>query len=305
MSASNQLGLAYWLARLAENGDRITEPLMAEMAARPGFAAASTMHMRDLLAMIGTNPMASRLANDGARIMLGYLALYLDARGGLTPAAIRDTFAGLGISSPGRAIAILMQLRYYKFIEPDPHQPDRRSRRYVPTTAMIRAFIEMNAKGFLATAQVEPEAAAFARRLDDPAFLKAYILVLGESILAMVRSLKGVPRDLFADATSGYLMLYRLMLDANESVYPPRGAMRLARSALAREFRVSRAHVRRIFDLAETRGLIAYNADRSTVTFTEPFRRHLEGHHAAMFLNNFRCAQAALKQMPVATARAA
>jgi hypothetical protein len=199
-----------------------------------------------------------------------------------------------------------MQLRNIKFIELNPEQQDRRTRRYIPTPAMKQAFIELISMGMDASAFVEPDMAQIAPRLAEPLFVRAYALALGESVLVMLSNLKNMPRDMFADATSGYLMLYRLMVDANESgTYPPRGSLPVGRTALANEFRISRSHVRRVFENAAARGLVAYNADRTAITLTEEFRHDLVRYHAAMFLNNIRCAQDALARVRAAASEAA
>jgi len=294
MSAATGNSLKYWSARFAADGGRITDALIAEVAAKPGFTAATHAHIRDTLALHGSNPIASRLANDITRMILCYISLYLDAHDNLTRSAIRDLLSGLSLASPGRATAILMQLRLYKFIEPDPHQPDRRTRRYIPTQQMKKAFLELMSSGLQATALIEPETAALAQHLTDPLFFRGFTLALGDATLTMLRNLRGSERDMFADATSGYLMLYRLMLGGNEAVYPPRGPMPFARSALSREFKVSRSHVSRVFDTAARRGMVVYSSDRMEITLSETFRSAMARHHGAMFANNIRCMLSAL-----------
>jgi hypothetical protein len=281
-------GVAWWAGQVKAEG-WVSDTLAAEMAAQPRFNDAVRAHLRGTLAMQASNPMVLRLANDGVRLLLAYLALYMDARDGLTRQAVRDLFGGIGLASPGRATAILMQLRLIKFIEPAAEQPDRRTKRYVPTAAMKTAFVELMTMGIEATALIEPDAAGFIPQFAAPAFFKGYALALGESMLTMLRRLEGLPRNMFTDATAGHLMLYRLVIGSQEAEYPPRGALPFAASPLAREFKVARSHVRRTFDRAAALALIRYGEGGRSIVLSEPFRTQLVNLHAAMFVNNLRC----------------
>ena len=295
-------GVAWWAGAIQKEGDRITDSLMAEMAANPRFTEAAFAHLRGSVGMLTTNPFALRLANDGVRFLLGLLSLYMDARGGLSRQAVREMFGGVGLSSPGRATAMLMHLRFINFIEPAAAQADRRTKFYVPTAGMKRAFIELTTMGLNSTAMLEPEAADFVPHFEEPRFFKGYVLALGESILAMFKRLEGEPRNMFADATAGHLMLYRIMLGTREDSYPPRDELPFVLTALAKEFRVARSHVRRTFDRAVTLGHLRYGHDGKSIVLSEPFRDHLTQHHAAMFINNLRCMAAARDYAQQATA---
>jgi hypothetical protein len=281
-------GIAWWANEVAA-ADRITEALMAEMEAQPRFAEAAYGHIRESVALFGRNPIVSRLATDGVRLALGYLSLYMDARGGLTRQAVRELFGGLGLSSPGRAAAMLIHLRFINFIEPAREQPDRRTKLYVPTTGMKRAFSDLMKMGFEVTALVEPETANIIPQFEEPLFFKGFVLAMGEAILTMFQRLEGVPRNMLADTTAGYMMLYRLMLGGREDVYPPHGELPLELSALAKEFGVARSHVRRTFRHAVQLEHMRYSQDGKSVILCAPFREHLAQHHAAMFINNLRC----------------
>ena len=266
---------------------------MAQMAAQSRFAEAAYAHLRGLLDRLASNPMVLRLANDGVRLSMAYLSLYMDAQGELSRQAVRQLFAGIGLSSPGRATALLMQLRLIKFIEPDPIQLDRRTKRYRPTAAMKKAFVDLMNMGLEATALLEPEAAGFIPQFEQPVFFKGFVLAIGDSFLKMFKNLEGQPRNMFADTTAGHLMLYRLMLDGREQTYPPRGELAFVSAALAREFKVARSHARRTFDRAADQDLIRYGTGYRSIMLAEPFRQHLGRLHAAMFINNLRCVHAA------------
>jgi hypothetical protein len=282
-------GLDWWAAEIRAAGGLISEPLRAEMAAKPRFSEASRAHLGATLAMQAGNPMVLRLANDGVRLMLSYLSLYMDAKSGLTRQGVRELFTELNLSSPGRAAALLMQLRLMRFIEVAPEQPDRRSKRYIPTAAMKNAFIELMDMGLQITAMLEPEAASFVPLFQEPVFFKGFVLSMGTGLVRMIQRQDAAPRDMFVDATAGHLMLYRLILGVDEESYPPHGELPFVATALAKEFRVARSHVRRTFDRAAERGHIRYGEDHRSITLTEPFRAHLADLHAAMFVNNLRC----------------
>ncbi|MBS0473502.1 MAG: hypothetical protein JSR60_20715 [Proteobacteria bacterium] len=286
-------GVDWWADKIRADDGKISPPIIAAMSDLPRFSEAARMHLRGTLAMQASNPMVLRLANDGVRLMLAYIALYMDARGGLTRQAVRELFASLGLSSPGRAAALLMQLRLIKFIEVSPEQPDRRSKLYIPTAAMKSAFIDLMEMGLEATALLVPDASSFIPHFQEPVFFRGFVLSMGEGLVRMVQLQEGQPRNMFVDATAGHLMLYRLIMGSDETVYPPYGALPFVATALAKEFRVARSHVRRTFDRAAEREHIYFGPDHKTITLTEPFREHLAEIHAAMFLNNLRCISAA------------
>ena len=234
---------------------------------------------------------------DVQRAMLCFFVLYLDARGGITLGAIHDLVRELGLASPGRATAMLVSLRVMGYVTPDPIQPDRRSRRYIPT-ALTRAAV---GKSFryrgLAFALIEPEAMRIAERFDNAAVFKAYVLQLGEGISDVLkRGNSSGTLDHFGRANAGLGILFYLSIAIETGdVFPPRRPIPVSINALATEFKVSRAHVRKLLRGAEEKGLITRDADASTVTLSEQMRESIIEYQAANFFAYASCACAALR----------
>lgn len=280
-------GIPYWVDRMRAEG--IGDALIDEMARQPRFAEAAYHHIRRSVEMQADNPMVSRLAKGFVPLVLGYLALYMAERGNLSRQAVRDLCSELGISSPGRAAAMVAHMRFIKFIEPDPNPVDKRTKLYVPTQGMKRAFIDVMSMGMEATELVEPQMAKTGPLLNEAQFFKGYVLALGDSFVELIRKNAGVEPDMFARASHGYFMIYKLVLGVSSAVYPPEGPLPFVKSALASEFKIARSHVGRTFDKAKKMGFVSYGEDRKSLTFEEPFRRQLVRNHAAMLLNNIRC----------------
>src|ERR1700759_2271734 len=132
-----QSGLAYW-SDAVRGRFTIQVPALAGLIGHPDFGRACIQYMRDTLKLTRANPALVRELIDIRRSMLAFFVIYLDARGGITLTAIHDLCRELGLASPGRATALLINLRMIGYVLPDPVQHDRRSRRYIPSETIRR-----------------------------------------------------------------------------------------------------------------------------------------------------------------------
>jgi DNA-binding MarR family transcriptional regulator len=279
-------GLAYW--RAGVRGLTKIEPgALNRMVSHPNFAAACLMSMREQIAYRHHTPALTRLMTDIQRTILAFFVLYLDARGGITLAAIRELVREVGLASPGRATAMLMSLRMLGYITPDPVQTDRRSRRYIPAPVTITAFRENFKATGRAFALFEPEALPMVDRFDEREFMNAYICDLGSGLASVLKRGEINPASLFADSNAGHGILFFLITRAmrKDDAFPPRRPLPLSINQLASEFKVSRAHVRNMLREGERRGLVSRNADESTVTLEEPLRQAIIEFQAVSFMS--------------------
>ena len=137
------------------------------MQAHPQFDAACLQIARYTLSVGETDPQIVRVMNDIQRLFLGFFVLYLDACGTITHAAIKQLCTELGFASIGRATAMLFHLRLSGFLIADPVQPDRRSRRYLPSPQTLRAFSRMFRGALECLAPIEPAVRRVTGRMDD------------------------------------------------------------------------------------------------------------------------------------------
>jgi hypothetical protein len=102
----------------------------------------------------------------------------------------------------------------------------------------------------------------------------------------------------FSDRDAGVLILFALMLQADEEdVLPSDAALPLSIAALARRFKVSRTHVLRLIRDAEAAGLISRIGERGEqILFAPQLREDLRRFFAGTFQLAALCALAALRE---------
>jgi DNA-binding MarR family transcriptional regulator len=293
--AAERSSLAYW-AEVVHREPEFETAKLAEMTRHPRFAEASRFYIGNILSFTASDAEMMRMFIDVERLMLGFFILYLDTRGGITHASIKAFCKDIGLTSPGRATAMLVSLRMMGYIVPAPVQLDRRSRRYVPGLKHRLNSERSLRDGLLATAIITPAARAVAERIGDPAIFRTVVLCLGEGLAGAIKRDAKNAVSLFDRRNAGLGVLYRLAKSSRPGdVFPPRDPVPLSISALSNEFHVSRPHVRKLLTDAEKEGYLRRNADSSTVTLDEPLRVALAEYIAAHFIAFARCADAALR----------
>jgi hypothetical protein len=288
-------GIAYWADAIGGK----TKPdadAFARMVAHPRFRAACEQQLRDTLTLNQNFAKMSRVLIDIQRAILGFFVLYLDARGVVTHATVRDFCVEVGLTSPGRATAILLSLRMAGYIVPDPVQPDRRSRRYV-LSAEARTFFNTAFRNQMrGLALVEPEALRVAERFDEDAIYKGVVLAVCNGLANASRRGDTSPLSLFEQRNAGLGVLFRLCISGEpDDDYPPRRPVPLSINALANEFGVSRPHVRKLLRDAETAGLFRRDEASSTIVFLETLREAMILYHVVVMMGFAHAARVALR----------
>ena len=99
---------------------------------------------------------------------------------------------------------------------------------------------------------------------------------------------------LFVDRNAGIMLLSSLLLAGDaDDIYPPTLPVPVSSSALSRRFGVSRAHVRRLLQDAESQGLLE-RLDGDRVRLLPRLRQGASDFMALQFLLVADCAQGAL-----------
>jgi hypothetical protein len=245
-----------------------------EMLTTPAFGAAMRQMSQSNLALAAADPAIDGINKDIGRFSATGLAMYLHASGGLTLPRLKEACAQYNIISPGRARALLIYLRFLRYVEPS--GGGDRAALYVPTPGLMRAWRAITRASLEAAQVIEPATALLSNMLARDEIVLAVIRAEGELALKTVRrgSTDNVYWRVFLNRHAGMQILHRLMLsrtDARE--YPPRGPLPFNISDLAREFRVSRPHVSRLLKAAQQEGLIAI--DGATLTLSEGLRDHV------------------------------
>jgi hypothetical protein len=200
-------GLAHWDA--ATHGPRIPDAALAEMRAQPRFGDAARHAAIRSLDLFDRDPIMTRALKDDGRVVLGMIALYLDAKGGMTLSKLQAFLVEMRLASPGRAAAMLIQLRLIGYVVPAAVQPNRRVRVYVPTPRMRGAFHAHFRKDLEALSLMEPEAADVFARFDEPQIFNPFLVRFGQGLIdaAKVHDRRAPGLDLFSQRNAGLTIL--------------------------------------------------------------------------------------------------
>jgi hypothetical protein len=149
-------------------------------------------------------------------------------------------------------------MREFGHLEPAPSEEDRRLRRLLPAQPLFDWHRKRCTHFFQAAAQVMPDDAAALAALDAPEFMPRFMRHLARSHVAGFHYVEHVPEvRLFYERSAGGPILMSIMLSgAADDSFPPTRSMSISLSGLARDFEVSRAHVRRLVQDAVDAGLL-------------------------------------------------
>lgn len=240
------------------------------------------------------NSLVNILMSDRARMMMGWMTLFLDANydphdplSGLTVNRYKALCARAGLSSPGRGAATLGLMRFAGYLEPATRAARGLPLRLVPTDKLIaplRARLEF---ALTALARLRPEGAIGLARLSDPSYFKCLLRCLGEQFLARERLVDHAPGlAFFAERKGGLLILMTLMLSAQaDDPLPPSGPMSVSVKELARRNAVARAQVRELLRGGVDAGLLVMGSgDASAYRMTPELQAGVANFIAAVLL---------------------
>jgi DNA-binding MarR family transcriptional regulator len=297
MSSQSNFSLKHWHDAASDRVNGVSAQSFAELTAHPAFERACRLAAQIAVDPWKSSPEAGYILKDVVRFFYAIFALYLDAgEEGLTFSSMRAFCAKAGFGTQTRARAILIHMRLIGFIKPDPNPADRRVKRYIPSPAMKTAFQEALKAELTALALIAPEASAAIARLNEPEFFRVYIRTLGEGTIDILKQEKPNPTQLFARRDAGLLVLYKMLLSGEDGdVYPPRGPVQMSVAGLAKQFKVSRSHIRKMLRDAEKKGYLHRNPDERTGTLEESLRKSVIEFHVMVFIGIAACAYRALE----------
>lgn len=95
--------------------------------------------------------------------------------------------------------------------------------------------------------------------------------------------------NIFINRHAGSRILWRMVADSEGGAFPPLRTRALSAAALARSFRVSRIHIRRLLDEAERQDFLRREGD-GCIRFSEAGRAAIGDHYAVQFASLLRAA---------------
>lgn len=245
--------------------DWIPDRCFAQMFADPGFPLACREISARMIAAAAGDVMFDGMVKDAGRYVAAIWAAYLHVTDSLTLPHLKELCAASGLLSPGRARAMLLYLQFLGYVRPAPSTRGE-ARRYVATPALMQALRRQIQAGLEAASLIEPAAAALSAEMEDPDLLNAFIRHQGEGFIAAVPQYdtEAPIFRLLYHRHAGMQLLHLILLAApNDQRFPPRGAATISVAAVARQLRVSRAHIMRMLGDAEQFGLLVREADGS------------------------------------------
>jgi AraC-like DNA-binding protein len=291
------LGLAYWDH---EKEDGVTDEKIAALWALPGYADGCRAVIRQAQAMSRTNTVFHANFRDIGRMVLGTLALYLHATGGLTHRRLCELSSEGGVLSSGRASAILLRLRMIGYVKASDQRNDGSARLYVPTEKMIEAYAGRTGLELEALARVEPGMAPFMAfwERDRNAAMLALYAQFGERLLYAAANTRAdlKPFETFITRDAGMLMFYAMLEAADRGGdFPQAGPFNISFAELARRFGVSRTHVMRFFRDAEKTGFLARDPKDNLTMVTPALCKSFADYYATIQIALMAMAYRALK----------
>ena len=247
------------------NGHLPSASAIATTLAHPRFPEASRIAASGLVAFYQGERVVNQVMPDRIRYIISVFAIHLhfagrpnDPGSGLTASRLRKLCVERKICSPGRAEAMLAIMRGYGHLVPAPSDADRRLRRLVPTESLFAWHRKRCTFFFEAAAKVMPEHAQAMAEVDTPGFMPHFVQHLARIHVSGFHYVEQVPDvRLFFERSAGGPILMSIVLagDSNDPFTPSR-AVSISFSAIARDFGVSRVHVRRLVQEGISAGLL-------------------------------------------------
>ena len=252
----------------------VSESNIAELIATPGFADAARTIASQLIEDYLADRVLNRVFNDRGRYLAGLIALYLhrvrldgEEDAGITVGRLKTLCKRTGVSSPGRAVAILSIMRFGGYLKLAETGQDKRRVILVPTERFIALQERRWRFLFGAMVQVMPEARRALELYTRADFQTAFLRCGFDTYMAGFRFVYSAPElTPYFEYISGFNILLQLLAKAGGKA----GPVPLTISDLASQFWLSRAHVRKVLALATADGFIERAAGSRDPIIVQP-----------------------------------
>lgn len=268
--------------------------LLAAIRAHPRLDEAIRHSAVGAIELARSPTVLSRLYRDYGTHMLMVLAMGQHfAPEGLTVGRLRDIAVEAELASPGRAEALTAQLLDRGGLVEIPGAGDRRLHPLSPTPELLD-FLHARVKVDVeAAALVSRPAAEMIGGFDQPAFLPAYYLAMGQAMRASRRRMGAVGSDIgpFGDRNGGLLMLCDILSDL--PIYDEAQSLPISVAGWSSRFGVSRSHVLKMLRDADEAGLIVWRPEARRLSLTARQIEAIRGFFAYIYFGlTFSLAQA-------------
>lgn len=255
----------------------------ARFAVHPALGEAARAMARNMSAAGEADKALGGIFKDAGRYGVSFFAVYLHYSGGLTLPRLKNVTHLL--SSPGRARAVLLYLRYLGFIARGVARPGE-PQLFLPTQRCLDAWTKHLEAALRAYAVIEPAAQGLLDRFAEPEVVARFARIHAEILLSTMdvdaHKLQAPIFRVILHRNAGSQILWILLLSEDTDTFPPVRTRPLAIADIARRAGVSRTHVRRLLRDAAAEGLVTHGAD-DRVVFGENFQASLVDFYASQF----------------------
>jgi hypothetical protein len=153
---------------------------------------------------------------------------------------------------------MLAIMRGYGHLVPAPSDADRRLRRLTPAESLFAWHRKRCVFFFEAAAKVMPEHVQALAALDTPGFIAHFVRHLARIHASGFHYVEQVPdvRQFFEHSAGGSILMSIMLSGDSDDTFPPSRPVSISFSAIARDFGVSRVHVRRLVQEGVGAGLL-------------------------------------------------
>jgi hypothetical protein len=302
-------GVAVWSGARPPLLDAQAFPAEAIAALRdhPRFPEAMRRATEAWVDLYQGNRLLNLMVNDRGRFWVSLLTVHLhrvscddDPRPGLTVNRMKRLCVEQDICSRGRAETLIVLMRLFGYLAPAPGAPDRGRRWLIPTDLMLNLHRDRVRASLEAMALVMPEAARALSYVEHHNYIVAHVSSICDQLLRGFRLTQLVPGLAgFADRNAGVVIVMSIALAGDPGdTFPPTGPVSISQSAIARQFGVSRVHVRRLLNYAIEEGFLERTSPNSDVFRLLPrLSEMLQEWFAMHFLFVAHCAGAAVAEI--------
>lgn len=238
----------------------------SRMPDHPRFERAARALAANMLEAGAENEALDGIFKDAGRYVCAMWAMYAHVTGGLTLPRLKEICAASGLMSPGRARALLLYLRYLGYVKSAGRDGSKLAH-YIPTENFMRAWRRHFRAALDAARIVEPAVDLVLNRLDETKILEMLACFQGEEFLAATKATPASSSPYFRVFLNRYAGTQITMVFGAEGHdnFPTREAIAFSGAAIAKRFRVSRVHIKRMMDYAEREGFVTRNGDGAIV----------------------------------------
>ena len=270
------------------------------VANHPQFELAARTLAGNMLALAAVDRALDGVFKDAGRYVAAMLAIYLDLCGGVTLPNLKAICVRSGYLSPGRARALLAYMLYLGYVELLPVTRRGMSARYLLTPQFVQSWRRHLLSALEAAEVIEPMIARVSGAFFRPEVADTYARLHCETLFEVSRDVqrRSAFVEVFMQRHAGTQLVHTMVLASPHGDFLAGHVDGFSLSATARRLGVSRVHIRRMLDDAQTRGLLHTDGALGAVRILDDGRGQFAFHYGVQIGRLLTCAARTLQAHP-------